>query len=217
MDRKNNRRTCQGNFIRAKNQINKGFRPYIRREKAAAHKRPKQKKNNFQKGRKMQASYNRSRHYREKFIRMHPPDRHGKYRCVYCGRKIKAEEMQVDHIVPVGAVRRRPLLRAHMKGRVNDMSNLVPSCRRCNLKKASKTGLRYRIRAWLGSHEGYWKFRKAARAILILLLVSAVCYWVRHPSQVLHFWDACKGQASSRATDLWQKIGSLPKVSFLPR
>lgn len=165
----------------------------------------------------MQASYNRSKHYREKFIRMHPPDRHGKYRCVYCGRKIKAEEMQVDHVVPVGAVRRHPLLRVHMKGRVNDMSNLVPSCRRCNLKKASKTGLRYRVRARLGSHEGYWKFRKAVRTILILLLVSAVWYGMRHPSQVLRFWGACKGQTSSRAADLWQKIGSLPKVSFLPQ
>lgn len=209
MGRKNNRWAWQGSFIRAKKQINKGFRPYIRRERAAAYKKPKRKKNNFQKGRKMQADYNRSKNYREKFIRMHPPDRHGKYRCVYCGRKIKTKEMQVDHIVPIGAVRRHPLLRAHMKGRVNDMSNLVPSCRKCNLKKSAKTGLRYRIRARLGSHEGYWKFRKAVRTILILLLVFAVCYGMRYPSQVLCLLDACKRQASSLVADLWQKISSL--------
>ncbi len=194
MGRKNNRWAWQGSFIRAKKQINKGFRPYIRRERAAAHKKPKRKKNNFQKGRKMQASYNRSRHYREKFIRMHPPDRHGKYRCVYCGRKIKAEEMQVDHVVPLGAVRRHPILRACLKGRVNDMSNLVPSCASCNLKKSSKTGFYYRVRARLGAHEGYWIFRGTLRITFILFVCFTIYYAINNPAAVWQLWNICKTQ-----------------------
>lgn len=155
----------------------------------------------------MQTEYNRSKDYRQKFIRMHPPDKHGKYRCVYCGKRIRKDEMQVDHVIPVGAMRRHRLLRAHLKGGVNDISNLVPSCRKCNLKKSSKTGLRYRIRARLGSHEGYWVFRHITHAILVLVLAMLVCYGMKHPSQALRLWQVCREQISSLAATLWQKIG----------
>lgn len=115
--------------------------------------------------------------------------------------------MQVDHVIPVGAMRRHRLLRAHLKGGVNDISNLVPSCRKCNLKKASKTGLHYRIRARLGSHEGYWAFRHITHAILVLALAVLVCYGVRHPSETLHLWQVCRKQIASLVAELWKEIG----------
>lgn len=154
----------------------------------------------------MQAGYNRSKDYRQKFIRMHPPDKHGRYRCVYCGRKIRKDEMQVDHVIPVGAMRRHRLLRTHLRGGVNDISNLVPSCRKCNLKKASKISLRYRIRARLGSHEGYWAFRHITHAVIVLALAGLVCYGVRHPSEALRLWQICREQISSLAAELWKEI-----------
>lgn len=40
--------------------------------------------------------------------------------CAYCGRKIKIEEMQIDHFRPKNA------------GGDDDLENLMPSCRRCN-------------------------------------------------------------------------------------
>ena len=47
---------------------------------------------------------------------------HTKYngRCAYCGKEITVKEMQVDHLVPKKA------------GGTDDISNLMPSCRRCN-------------------------------------------------------------------------------------
>lgn len=142
----------------------------------------------------MQTEYNRSKDYRQKFIRMHPPDKHGKYRCVYCGKRIKKDEMQVDHVIPVGAMRRHRLLRTHLKGGVNDISNLVPSCRKCNLKKSSKTWLHYRIRARLGSHEGYWAFRKILRIVVILFVCFAIYYAINNPAAAWKLWNVCKTQ-----------------------
>lgn len=131
------------------------------------------------------ASYKRSKDYRQKFIHMHPPDKHGKYRCVYCGRKIKQQDMQVDHIIPVDAVQHSWFMRHRMKKGVNDISNLVPSCKKCNLKKASKVSLYYRIRARIGSHEGYWVFRKIVRTTFAILIILAVTYCARYPEKII--------------------------------
>lgn len=47
--------------------------------------------------------------------------------CAYCGKKIRYEDMQIDHVVP----------KAH--GGTDDISNLYPSCRRCNHYKRTSS------------------------------------------------------------------------------
>lgn len=46
-------------------------------------------------------------------------------RCAYCGKQIKYEDMQVDHI------------KAVYLGGDNDFKNLLPACRSCNFYKSS--------------------------------------------------------------------------------
>lgn len=40
--------------------------------------------------------------------------------CAYCGKKIEYKDMQVEHIVP------------QRVGGINDIENLLPTCRLCN-------------------------------------------------------------------------------------
>lgn len=51
--------------------------------------------------------------------------RSGKNACRYCSRPLKFEEITVDHVIPFSL------------GGGNRMSNLVPACKSCNLKKAN--------------------------------------------------------------------------------
>ena len=43
--------------------------------------------------------------------------------CHYCGKKVGADELTLDHIVPVS------------RGGCSNKGNLVPACRDCNQKK----------------------------------------------------------------------------------
>jgi len=50
-------------------------------------------------------------------------------RCAYCGKKLKYKEMQVDHFYP----KRNPRWAKHyLNCGIDDIKNLMPSCRRCN-------------------------------------------------------------------------------------
>jgi len=62
-------------------------------------------------------------------------------RCAYCGRKIKFEEMQIDHFI---AKRRSGYAIKFGLKSVNDFQNLMPSCRRCNLYKKALLPERFR-------------------------------------------------------------------------
>lgn len=52
--------------------------------------------------------------------------------CAYCGKKIEYKDMQVDHFKPLRA------WNAEDSGS-NEMSNLMPSCRRCNHYKRANS------------------------------------------------------------------------------
>lgn len=54
--------------------------------------------------------------------------------CAYCGKEIKYKDMQVDHIWP-----------QHLGGADNRITNLNPSCRRCNHYKRGETLHAFRI------------------------------------------------------------------------
>ncbi len=87
----------------------------------------------------MSDKYKRDSSYRERFIEANPP-KNGKYRCVYCGRKISKDDMEVDHVIAVGRVKKNWLYRLCVPNGVNDIDNLVPSCHKCNHKKGNKGG-----------------------------------------------------------------------------
>lgn len=51
----------------------------------------------------------------------------GKGICYHCGKKFKAEELTMDHLIPI------------IRGGKSDKKNCVPSCKDCNSKKGYKT------------------------------------------------------------------------------
>ena len=61
----------------------------------------------------------------------------GKYsgHCSYCGREIKYEDMQVDHLIPQCLFDSPKLLVVEM----NSIENLMPSCRMCNHYKRANS------------------------------------------------------------------------------
>lgn len=115
----------------------------------------------------MNQKYQRSDTYRTEFIRNWPP-RAGKYRCVYCGRKISKNDMEVDHIVPVKAASHNFLYRLMVPPEgVNSLSNLVPACHKCNRRKGSKCGF------WLIRGK-FWRICLPLYMILRIALVVAI-------------------------------------------
>ena len=62
-------------------------------------------------------------------------------RCSYCGKRIAYKEMQVDHYYP----KRNPRWAKHyLNCDINDMKNLMPSCRSCNHYKRAYMPERFR-------------------------------------------------------------------------
>lgn len=51
----------------------------------------------------------------------------GKGTCYHCENKFKAEELTMDHLIPI------------VRGGKSDKKNCVPSCKECNTKKGHKT------------------------------------------------------------------------------
>lgn len=120
-------------------------------------------------GRYYEEKYDRNTTYRQTFIKKNPP-RDGFYQCVYCGRLLRPNDMEVDHVIPVSKAKssKKAIRLLHKKG-VNNPANLVPSCHRCNMRKGTSISLWWRYRAKVGRHRAYW----AARMLVILLAVVA--------------------------------------------
>ena len=114
--------------------------------------------------------YDRSPYYRYEFIRKNPPE-NGMYRCVYCGRLVKKDDMEVDHILPVRRAKESKRLQRKLKNGVNEITNLVPSCHRCNQKKGDSMALKWRIKAALGQHRVYWALRYMAVLMVVVVLM----------------------------------------------
>lgn len=123
--------------------------------------------------------YARSADYRRRYLEADP----GPYRCRYCHRKLRTDQVTVDHLVPVALAGRSmlarwALARMHADEGVNDLKNLAPACRRCNSRKGAKGGL-WIVRGVLGAHRWYWVALAAAGAAsvacaaVLLLLVAA--------------------------------------------
>lgn len=113
--------------------------------------------------------------YRNMFLKNTSPP----YYCRYCGKKISPSQMQVDHIVPVAAVKKslyaRWLLGRQGITNVNDIRNLAPSCRRCNRRKGTKMGI-WLLRARLGKNPNWFRTRRILRAVIGAILLLVVLY-----------------------------------------
>lgn len=119
--------------------------------------------------------YIRSNIYRALYFRTHKPDAGGKYHCVYCGKRLKASQVTVDHIIPVSAVKYdRHLQRRVDYSGMNSAENLVASCFKCNSKKRSSTARKWRFKAAIGKHR--WVF--VLRNIFFIFLAAAAAVLV---------------------------------------
>ena len=113
----------------------------------------------------------RSSGYRKEFFDNNQKRR---YHCAYCGRRLKKEDVEVDHLVPVIKAKNSWAVRLCLWLRgikdVNDPDNLVAACQKCNRKKSSKMG-RWVIRGMIGRYKIIWILRNI---LLILLAVFAL-------------------------------------------
>lgn len=127
------------------------------------------RRNNI-KYRTYEEKWERSSDYRKEFFK----NNMGPYKCRYCNKRLKAEYMVVDHLIPIAKLKTsmhaRNLLYIQGISSVNDIRNLAPSCNKCNQKKGDKIGLWF-VKGMLGKYEWYWKVRKVLFFIMSLVLL----------------------------------------------
>lgn len=127
----------------------------------------------------------RSSNYRTLFFQNVPPDFGNFYFCVYCGLPYSKKHITVDHLIPIGAVKdnlkmQHKLKRMGIPG-INDCSNLVPACRRCNQRKGKKMGI-WLLRARIGRHKWVCITKTLLRALTALGIVLFLIYAWRYLS-----------------------------------
>ena len=105
-------------------------------------------------------NWGRSSSYRRDFFAAYPRPLGG-YRCRYCHRRISDQKLTVDHIYPVYMTKTGNNFWMRLIGidNVNDVRNLAPACRRCNIKKGRKAGI-WIVKAIVGKYEIYWVIRR---------------------------------------------------------
>lgn len=125
-------------------------------------------------GRYYDEKYDRNNKYRTQYIKKHKPV-DGYYRCVYCGKLLTEEEMEVDHVIPVAAAKSSKKARRLLRGKgVNNSKNLVSACHKCNQKKGTSYGIKWRLRARFGKYTLFW----ALKYSFYLLLIAAVVLYI---------------------------------------
>ena len=139
---------------------------------------------NFCKNKKFKFELNnpfgkRSEDYREVFKQHYPPVRSLRYGkvhyCAYCGRPLKKESYQVDHIYPVALINSNIKLQNKLirKGyiSVNDYRNLTPSCSKCNQKKGAKLSWLYVVKGKIGQHPYLARLINNTKIVAIIFIV----------------------------------------------
>lgn len=129
-------------------------------------------------GLKMKAvgeSSSRSSDYRKVFFEKNSPIFGSRYACAYCGRKLRREQVQVDHIIPVEMAKRRSDIRRKIQiygwKSINDSENLCAACSVCNSLKSSKGGL-WIIRGRIGKKKS-WQYIMLGIKILFAVILGA--------------------------------------------
>ena len=117
--------------------------------------------------------WSRSGNYRSEFFKHN----HGPYRCAYCGRKLKADKIEVDHFIPVAKAKSskwaRAVLWANSIYDVNNYRNLVAACHRCNQAKSDKLG-RWVIIGSFGRFYHFWTIFYILLAIFAVAIVALI-------------------------------------------
>lgn len=138
---------------------------------------------------KKKSKYERSANYRKTFFSQNKSFR---YRCAYCGKRLKEADVEVDHLIPVSEAQSNWLVRLWLRicgiTDINDKRNLVSSCKRCNRKKSDKMGL-WVYRGAIGRYKIVWIIRDAVVTALLLWLsffvwqnyieTGIVCEWIK--------------------------------------
>lgn len=134
--------------------------------------------------------YERSNNYRKIFF----DNNHGPYHCVYCGKRLIARDLEVDHLIPVAKAKNSMGVRTWMQlcgiKNVNDSKNLVASCSRCNGHKSDKMGF-WTLRGMIGRYKATW----VARNIFVILLVLLVIYLLSQNAATSEFVKGLFGMA----------------------
>jgi 5-methylcytosine-specific restriction endonuclease McrA len=115
--------------------------------------------------------YERGSGYRQTFFESN----NGPYRCAYCGKRLKDDYIEVDHLIPVSKAKTSTGVRTWLQlcgiKNVNDARNLVASCKKCNRKKSDKTGF-WVIRGAIGRYNIIWTIKD----IVVTLVIICVAY-----------------------------------------
>ena len=128
------------------------------------------------------SKYDRSMNYRYEYIKNNPGYKGNRqvYHCAYCGKRIKKDQMQVDHIFSVYNAKNsfitRLLMRLFGINGVNDVKNLTASCPKCNLKKG-KMGNGWIISGFLGKNIWYHRIKKLIKLALLAVIIYGA-YWL---------------------------------------
>ena len=122
----------------------------------------------------------RSSDYRRIFFIYNKPMIGEKYICAYCGRLLKKDKVTVDHLYPVGRASKnlkyqKKLERNGIKN-INQPSNLVPACSKCNRMKSSKTGL-WIIRGKIGRYKYLWYLRWGMRVTVVITVIFLLWFY----------------------------------------
>ena len=125
----------------------------------------------------------RSSNYRQIFLKNNNPP----YKCRYCGKRLKKELLEVDHIVPVSKAKNNPKVRRLLKRRgiqdINDIRNLVASCHKCNKAKGDKLGIWY----LKGVYGFKGRFILLLRFLIVFLIITILYFVANISLNQLHF------------------------------
>ena len=118
--------------------------------------------------------YERSGSYRKTFFDTHK----GPHRCAYCGKHLRNDYIEVDHLVPVSKAKTSFGVRTwlHLCGitNVNDPKNLVASCMKCNRKKSDSMGM-WVVKGAFGRSNLFWTIRDVMILACVVIILYVVC------------------------------------------
>lgn len=120
------------------------------------------------------ARFERSLDYRQHYFRKHKGIFGlGIYICPYCGKLVRQHKVEIDHVVPIGKVKRSFWLKVLFffmgKEGVNSTKNLVAACHKCNRAKSDKGG------SWIARGEiGRFLFPVAWAVVPAFLIYEAL-------------------------------------------
>lgn len=124
----------------------------------------------------MNDRYNRSSSYRNEFFKRNK-GYWGLYFCAYCGFPHRKRTITIDHVIPIHAVHTKWLARRYLdlhRMTINDPSNLVPSCRRCNRRKGANLTLYWIIKAKFSKIPYSWVFTWLFRIAILFVIILLV-------------------------------------------